>query len=196
MRKIFVRGLYALIPIALTIGIVSWLYNVFENLLGTPLKYFLGSHYYHGMGIAAGLILAFCFGAILNSWLVQKLYGAFEKLIGRIPLVKTLYGSITDFMSFFRGRNTNEGTQQVVMASFQGVQLIGLVTREQFDDLPAIMGKPDEIIVFFPMSYQIGGFTVVLPRTMVRKIDMSFEEAMRFVVTAGVLSKKEEPPRP
>ena len=64
--------------------------------------------------------------------------------------------------------------------------LIGFITREDFTGLPPGLGGPDIVAVYCPMSYMIGGFTLFVPRAQLEPLDMSFEDAMRFAVTAGL----------
>ena len=77
---------------------------------------------------------------------------------------------------------------QVVTVTFPGTdwKLLGFVTRDEFTDLPPGIGTSSEIAVYLPMSYQVGGYTVVLPRQAVKPIDMSREDAMKFILTAGL----------
>jgi uncharacterized membrane protein len=65
------------------------------------------------------------------------------------------------------------------------------VTREDFSSLPGKLGASDTVGVYLPMSYQIGGYTVFLPRSAIEPIDMSVEDAMRFTLTAGMSSAQE-----
>ncbi len=65
-------------------------------------------------------------------------------------------------------------------------KLLGLVTRQSFEDTPAGMGDEHSVAVYLPMSYQIGGFTLILPRDQIEPIDMSIEDGLRFALTAGV----------
>ena len=65
-------------------------------------------------------------------------------------------------------------------------RLIGFVTRDDLSTLPGGLGSKDEIAVYLPMSYQIGGYTVLIPRQNVEPINISMEDAFRFTVTAGV----------
>ncbi|MGH8630174.1 MAG: DUF502 domain-containing protein, partial [Burkholderiales bacterium] len=73
-----------------------------------------------------------------------------------------------------------------------GVRVMGFVTREEFSDLPAGVAGDGEVAVYLPMSYQIGGYTVFMPRSQLREIQMSREDAMRFVLTAGVKTRSSE----
>jgi uncharacterized membrane protein len=63
---------------------------------------------------------------------------------------------------------------------------MGFVTRREFGDMPAGVGREGEVAVYLPMSYQIGGYTVFLPREQAVPVLMSREEAMKFILTAGL----------
>ena len=75
--------------------------------------------------------------------------------------------------------------RKVVLVELEnGFEQIGFLTREDFADLPDI--GEGKVAVYLPMSYQLGGFTLVIERSRVREIEMSVEDALRFSVTAGV----------
>jgi uncharacterized membrane protein len=85
---------------------------------------------------------------------------------------------------------------QVVMVTVgqPSVRLLGFVTREDFSDCPEGMGGEDKVAVYLPMSYQIGGYTVNVPRSCVEPIDMSFQDAMRYALTAGMAAAEKTGP--
>jgi uncharacterized membrane protein len=66
------------------------------------------------------------------------------------------------------------------------LRVMGFVTRSDLAGLPAGISEPGMIAVYMPMSYQIGGYTALVPRASVQAVDMTLEEAMRFILTAGV----------
>jgi uncharacterized membrane protein len=66
------------------------------------------------------------------------------------------------------------------------MRLLGFITRSDFSDLPPGVGKEGEVAVYLPMSYQVGGYTILVPRSRVTAVDMSREEALRFLLTAGI----------
>ena len=191
--KIFKRGLIAIAPLAATIALIQWLFSTLEGVFSVPIKAIIGDQYYfRGMGIIVALFFIFLIGSIINNWIVQKLSSYAELLLKKIPFVKTLYNSIGELMSYFRSKEKqNQGG--VVLIDILGVKLVGLVTRESFKELPPGMGEDDDIAVFLPLSYQIGGHTVIVSRSKVKRIDMSVEEGMRFCVTAGVLNQNKKP---
>jgi uncharacterized membrane protein len=68
------------------------------------------------------------------------------------------------------------------------------LTRESFDDAPEGLGGRDVVAVFLPMSYQIGGFTVFVPRARTTPVDLTIEEGMRLALTAAMAVKKPDAP--
>lgn len=185
MKKIFMRGLIAITPIILTISIAIWLFTVLENAFRPPLEHLISTTYYFpGLGILISLLFIFCVGVIINTWLIQKIYGLGEAILKKIPLVKSLYEAIRDVMNFFEMGQQQKG-DHIVMIELLGLSFIGIVTRDSFDDLPDGIGTDTDIAVYLPLSYQIGGFTVIVPHSSVRKVDMGVEQGLRFAVTAG-----------
>jgi uncharacterized membrane protein len=185
MGKILLRGFLGIAPIALTIALIIWLYEKINALFAGPIQYIVGPRYYFdGLGIILAILFLFLMGLILNNWMIQHLYNWFERLLKKIPLLKTIYTSISDLMSFFSaGQKKQKG--RVVMVQLGGIKMLGLVTREVFDDLPEGIGSEADVAVFFPSSYQIGGFTAVVPKSMLQPVDLSIERGLRFSVTAG-----------
>ena len=178
------RGLITVAPVALTIALVYWLGSFLEEAFSIPIKEIFGDRYYFpGLGILVALIVIFCVGIVVNTFLVRSFNEWIDKLLSRIPLVKTLYGAICDLMSFFKG-GEKKG-EKVVAIEWNGMRFVGLVTRENFEGLPEGIGKQDEVAVFIPLSYQIGGVVFMVPKGAVKPLEMSVEDAMRFVITAG-----------
>lgn len=185
LSKIFFKGLAALLPITVTIYIIYWLGATAEDLF----RRFLPANvtWPPGMGVVVGIGVVFGIGLLMNAWIIQMLFDWAESLLNRIPLVKTLYGSVRDLMGFFSG-SEKKPFNQVVMVQIgdSKVRILGLVTREDFSDLPPGIGSKDTVAVYMPMSYQLGGFTALVPRAAIQPVDMTMEEAMRFAVTAGM----------
>jgi uncharacterized membrane protein len=195
MKKIaalFLRGLSAILPIALTLYILYWLATSAESLLGGVIKFVITKKYYvPGMGVVVGFLLTIAVGILLHMWLFRKALDLFENIFNRIPLIKSLYNSIRDMMDFF-DKSQKKKFDTVVMANIgdPDANLMGLVTRDSFSDLPEGVGDEQTVAVYMPMSYQMGGFTVMIPRSKIRAVDMNVEDALQFVLTAGVTSEK------
>lgn len=186
LGKLLLRGLAVVLPIVITIAVLAWLATAAESVLGDLVP---EGRYFPGIGILAALVLVFVVGLLTHFWLFRALVNWLEREVNKIPLVKTLYLSVKDLMGFFPGGGRKAGLQQVVIASVAGMRLIGMVTREEFDDLPEALHGVDEVLVYFPMSYQLGGFTFWVPRSQVRPVELTVAEGMRFAMTGGMSTK-------
>lgn len=185
--QIIFKGLAALLPVTLTLYLVYWLGVYIERLLHPVLIAVIPEqHYLPGMGVVAGLVVLFFVGLAVNAWIVQRLFLLVDGMLARIPLIKSIYGSLHDFMDYFSGTEQRDGLKQVVLVSVGEATLVGFLTREHVTDIPGLpTGGDDNIVaVYLPLSYQIGGYTMYLPRSAVRPVDMSLEDAMRRVLTA------------
>lgn len=187
LTAIFLQGLIAVLPLAVTGFLIVWLGTAAERTLSVAIKWILPDAWYvTGMGVVAGIALIFLIGLLVNVWGVPRLIRFGERLIERIPLVKTIYGAVRDLLGFFGKSDKGGPLSQVVMVSIgETDRVVGLLTRERFDGLPAGLGGEGDVAVYVPFSYQIGGFTLIVPRERIEPIDMTLEDAMRFIVTAG-----------
>lgn len=194
LGKIMFQGLVAMLPAVLTLYILFWLVRSAETVLGGILEVLLPEGWYiPGMGLLTGLVVIFLFGLALNAFLVRRLLDLSESLMNHIPVVKTLYGSLKDFVGFFATKRETQFNQVVTVdLNFGGtpMRMIGFVTRSDFSDLPQGIGEEGEIAVYLPLSYQIGGYTVIVPRTVVKPVNISTHRAMGFVVTGGMTTDK------
>jgi len=193
ISKILITGFITLLPVVLTIYLIYWLAISSEQVMGNALKLLLpNTLYFPGMGMIAGLIVVFIVGLMMNAYMVRQLFSLGEQLLYRLPLIKTVYRAFRDFFDFFSPKKEQFG--QVVAVTVNGMELVGFVTQENPQRLPESFRDRDSVLVYLPMSYMIGGYTVVVPRDSVRPLDMSMEEAMRFVLTAGVTGNKRKMP--
>ncbi len=184
--KPFLTGLAATVPIMVTLYLIYWLAVTAETALGNLFRYLLPDGWYRpGMGVAAGLLLIYLIGLLMHAWLVQKLYSQAERLLYRIPLIRSVYGSIRDLFNLF-SKAQEQALHQTVILTLGEMRVIGFVTRQNLSDLPPEIGAGVDVAVYLPMSYMIGGYLVLVPSTAIQPIDMSVEDALRFTLTAGI----------
>jgi len=188
ITRTFLQGLVVIVPVTLTGAILYWLAVTAESFLGGLVQVFFPDwHYWHGLGVLLGVALIFAAGLLMNAWVTRRVLVWAESVMERIPVVKSIYSSVRDLVSFVSGKDRGGFSQVVAVTVAERTQLIGFVTREDFDSLPPQLGDPQETIaVYLPMSYQIGGYTVYLPRSSVTPMEISTEDAMRLTLTAGM----------
>lgn len=193
--KLFLKGLAVTIPVTLTLAIVWWFAAGAERLLGGLIVQLMpGGWYVPGIGLLSAVALVMLVGLLSHVLIFQKLFSWSESVLNRLPLVKTIYTAIKDFIDYF-SPESRDAFAKVVLVQLPGqyAQCLGFVTREQFEDLPFTPAADDPVAVYLPMSYQVGGYTLYLPRSVLTPVDISFEQGMRLALTGGVNRKPISP---
>ncbi len=181
-------GMITVVPMVLTLYLIYWLVVSTEGLLGPVLARLLpDATYWPGLGVLMGLAIFFVVGMMMNNYIVRRVFQRAERLFYRLPLIKAIYPALRDFMDYFSPIKKKE-YQQVVAVTLgnTGMQAIGLITRNDVAQFPEGFNDSDSVLVYLPMSYMIGGYALLVPRSAIRPLDMSMDDAMRFILTAGV----------
>lgn len=189
IQKIFISGLLIFLPLAITIYVVYAIINIVENFLGIFLKNVLPQNVYiPGFGFLATILLIFSLGLLLNNFVTANLLHKLQEKLAEVPLVKVVYSPLRDLVHLFsKGRGGN-ALQKVVLVQFDShKEVIGLVTREHFNDLDRnLIINPDKLAVYIPMSYGLGGYTILVNKSQVTSIDMPVEKAMSLALTGWI----------
>jgi uncharacterized membrane protein len=196
MRRIwstFIAGLAAVLPVTITLYLVYWLGSTAESVLGDLLQLvWKKEHYRPGMGLVAGFIVVLSVGSLVNAYVVRWFIRKGETWLERIPVVKTVYGSVKDFTKFLPGQGERRDSRRVVMWMKDNVYYIGFVTADHVNaKLPQEL-LTERLPVYFPMSYQIGGYTLYIHKSELIETSLSAEEAMRLVLIGGVSAEASE----
>jgi uncharacterized membrane protein len=187
LRGALVRGLVVVLPIGFTVWLLWWFGSSTEALLRQMILLVIPpERYLPGMGIAAALALLLAAGTLFNALLVQSALASWERFLERIPVVKTIYGATRDFVKLLPSGGKRRDLRRVVLARFGDAQVIGFVTQDDASELGIVSARDDLVAVYFPMSYQIGGYTALVPRPRVSPLDIPVEAAMRLVLTGGL----------
>ncbi len=190
-----ITGFITVLPVVLTIYLLYWMAVSSEEVMGAALQYLLPRVvYFPGMGTIAGLILVFLVGLLMKAVLVRQLFTFGENILYHLPIIKTVYRAIRDLFDFFSPKKENFG--RVVIVRIANMEVIGFVTQEDPERLPEAFRDRDCVLVYLPMSYMIGGYTLLVPRSDIRPCRMSMDEAMRFALTAGITGKDSDNTRP
>lgn len=191
--RTFISGLVTVIPILVTVYLLVWASLTAERFFRPIVTLVLPEAWYlPGLGIAVAVVFVLLVGAFLQAWLFERLVGLGDRLLERIPLVKTIYTGVRDLLQFLSSSREEDGIRQVALVRVQeDIHVIGFVTDDRpqraLPELATEAGDDAELVsVYLPMGYQIGGYTLYLPRDRIRPLDLSIEEAMRLVLTAGV----------
>jgi uncharacterized membrane protein len=187
LGRIFLTGLLTVIPAVATVYLLAWLFGAVDRAFGKPLRWLMPDEtYLAGMGIVVAVALVFGVGVLMHGVLFRQLFRMVEQAMLSVPLVRSIYGAMKDLLGLF-GQHKDPALQVVSLTMpGTGWRVLGFVTRSDFADLPAGVGTAKEVAVYLPMSYQVGGYTVIVPREAIRPVEMSREDAMKFILTAGL----------
>lgn len=185
LHKIFWNGIKVFVPMAVTLTLVLWIFISIESFFGYFLQRWIPQYYFKGMGIIVGFTLIFIMGALVNAWVIKHLYSGMDHVAKRIPLIKTLYNAVQQLIDFFDQDKKAEGQKAVMIETPMG-KMIGFITRETTQDLAWGVSAEDEVLVYLPLSYQVGGMMIAVRKQNLTLLDWPVDSAMSFVLTAGM----------
>jgi uncharacterized membrane protein len=188
------KGMLAVLPAAATIYALYWLFMLLEGVLAPLLLPLVGERFYlPGMSLLLALTTLVGVGVLIDIYVGRIVVDTMERMVDRVPVVKSIYGAFRDLLHFaLPGDGTDTTTRRVVAWECRpGAWMVGFITGPAF----APVGEPEEqrVSVYFPMSYQIGGYSLLLRECDLTPLDLSVEDAMKAVVTAGVLGPASPP---
>lgn len=188
INRLFFKGLIVVMPVTLTIYLMVAISTKAESLFGNLIKDLLGPGLYiPGLGILFTILSIIGVGILAGNFITGRLIDWGTSRFEKIPFLKAIYNPLKDLMSLFAGSG-QDNMKKVVMVNFDklGFKAIGLVTREEFSDLPANTIDQGNIAVYIPMSYMLGGFTAIVPRENVTEVDIPVEKAFKLAITGWI----------
>lgn len=189
--RTILKGVLTLLPLTLTIYLLVWFTTEMERAFSGPLQtWFPRVFGFPGAGFVVGLSFIFLVGLAVNSYVTQRFVTWFEEFLGNLPVVRTVYGPIRDLTKLFARQDSSTAHQRVVMVRLTagGPEALGLITRDNFSDLPPDSVPSDTVAVFVPFSYGMGGFTFVVPKNSIRETKIPAEKAMQLAITGWIKS--------
>jgi len=186
IRNNFIAGVVVLIPIGITIYLTLFLISISSKILPKEIN---PNHYlpYNipGLEILIAIILITLIGWLSLSFLGKRLLSAFNNVLQKIPILRTIYSAIVQMTETFT--KTNKGKKNVVLVEYprKGSWAVGFATKENEGEISNKTNKK-LINVFVPTTPNpTSGFLLMFPKEDVIYLDLSFEEASKFIVSAG-----------
>lgn len=192
INRLFWKGLIVVLPVTLTLYILILILTKAESVFGAMLKKVIGPDFYvPGAGLVLTFILMIGVGVLVSNLITGKVIKFFIDQFEKVPFIKAIYNPLRDLMSLFGG-NGPDSMKKVVLVNLDkiGVECIGLVTREEFDDLPSGLISTEKVAVYIPMSYMLGGFTTIVPRSAITPVDIPVESAIKLAITGWIKAEK------
>ena len=191
IRNYFIVGVVVLIPIGITIYLTIFLVSISSKILPKEIN---PNHYLPydipGVEIATAIFLITIIGWLSLSFLGKKLLNVFNNILKRIPILRTIYPAIVQMTETFT--KTDKEKKNVVLVEYprKGTWAVGFATKENSGD---ISNKTNRklINVFVPTTPNpTSGFLLMFPKEEIIYLDLTFEEASKFIVSAGTSTPK------
>lgn len=179
----FFNGLLVILPIAGTIYLLSYVYQLVNGWgLLWLFKFIPMEWQFPGMGLLAILLIILITGFVARWWLTKKILVLMELVIGKIPLVKGLYGTLKDTIHSILGEKKSFDT--VVFVNVAGTKRLGFLTVKE----PRFVTNDGQeyVGVYFPQSLQFAGDLHWYKKEEIELLDIDVDEALQLVLSAGV----------
>jgi uncharacterized membrane protein len=187
LKGTFIAGLFVVIPIGITIFILSFLFNFTDGILGSYLDSLFSiitGHELHvpGLGIITGAVVIYLAGLLATNVLGTQLLKLGDNLMSRIPLVNAIYSSSKQLIKVFKEGKSSYRRAVFVEWPRPGVKAVGFVTAEVERDGMRM------VVVYIPtMPNPTSGFALFFREDEVFESGMTVEEAVKFVVSGGAV---------
>ncbi|MCP4652002.1 MAG: DUF502 domain-containing protein [Candidatus Omnitrophica bacterium] len=191
MKKVFLTGLAAIVPVVITVYVITGLFNFADGILGKYIndyaKDYLGVAI-PGLGIIISILIIFVVGSFIRLF-GNRLLRWIETMFFRLPLVNKIYFPIKRIVEFlfFPPRKTFE-TAVLLQYPRKGIYSLGFVTSESSTLLREKTRKKLYNVFISSSPYPLTGFTVVVPEEELTFLNISVEKAMKMVVSGGLIN--------
>ena len=186
LRNNFIAGVVVLIPIGITLYLTVFIINVSSKLIPKEIN---PNHYlpYNipGLEILIAILLITIIGWLSLSFIGKRLFNLFESVLNKIPIIRTIYSAVEQLIETFTKSKSDKKTVVLIEYPRKGVYAVGFATKENTGEIKNKAGK-ELINVFVPTTPNpTSGFLLMFPKDEVIYLDLSFEEASKFIVSAG-----------
>ena len=186
LRNAFIAGIVVLVPIGFTLYLTLFLIKISSKLVPTeinPNNYLPFS--IPGLEILLSVIFITIVGGISLSFFGKKILNLINDLFKRIPILRTIYSAIGQMTESFTSKSDNKKSVVLVEYPKKGSWAVGFATKENKGEISKKTNK-DLLNVFVPTTPNpTSGFLLMFPKDEVIYLDMTFEEASKFIVSAG-----------
>ena len=181
-----IKGLLIVVPIAVSIFIVVWAVTTVDSWLNVKNVFGVNpitgeSRNIPGLGLLTVVTIILLAGIFVTNLVTEPMYNWFQRMMHRLPLLNFIYSSIKDLTEAFVG-DEKKFNHPVLVEVEGGLKKIGFLTQNDLHKLDL----PNEVAVYFPLSYSFAGQLCIVQRNKVTDLKMTAADAMKLVVSGGV----------
>ena len=200
LKKYLITGVLVWLPIAVTIWAMSYIISAADKLINLLPESWQPQHFWGfnipGLGIVAATVVLFVTGVFAANVLGRRILGAWDSLLGRIPVVKSIYSSVKKVSeSLLSDSSRSFKTPVLVPFPQPGIWTIAFVSGHIPDKLKGSLPQDDDYIsVYVPTTPNpTGGYYIMVKKNDVRELDMSVDQALKYVISLGMVMPDDLP---
>ncbi len=184
-KNYFLSGILVVVPIVITIFVLKAIFTFLDELLLPYLRPQLG-YWVPGIGIIIMLVGIYLVGIFVTNFLGKKFINLGERIVLKIPIAKSIYGSVKQILETFSFK-TDQSGKKVVMVEYpkENVWSIGLVNGEITH--PESKEKLYNILIIAAIN-PASGFFILVPQANILHLNITVEEAMKWIVSGGIVT--------
>lgn len=200
LKKYLITGVLVWLPIAVTIWAMTYIISAADRLISLLPESWQPQHFWGfnipGLGIVAATVVLFVTGVFAANVLGRRILGAWDSLLGRIPVVKSIYSSVKKVSeSLLSDSSRSFKTPVLVPFPQPGIWTIAFVSGHIPDKLKGSLPQDDDYIsVYVPTTPNpTGGYYIMVKKSDVRELDMSVDQALKYVISLGMVMPDDLP---
>ena len=191
IRRYFLTGLAVILPIILTIYIIVAIFRFADRFLGGFLNRYLErilGFYVPGLGLIVSLIIVFIVGFLATVLLGRRVFGLFERIFLKFPLVHQIYPSVKQIVNFIFSKERH-GFKKVVLIEYprKGIYSIGFVTAKGKGEIQGKIPQGVLSLLVPTTPNPTSGVYLLVPEDEAIALDMSVEEGLKVVISGGTI---------
>ena len=200
LKKYLITGVLVWLPIAVTIWAMTYIISAADRLISLLPENWQPQHFWGfnipGLGIVAATVVLFVTGVFAANVLGRRILGAWDSLLGRIPVVKSIYSSVKKVSeSLLSDSSRSFKTPVLVPFPQPGIWTIAFVSGYIPDKLKGSLPQDDDYIsVYVPTTPNpTGGYYIMVKKSDVRELNMSVDQALKYVISLGMVMPDDLP---
>lgn len=200
LKKYLITGVLVWLPIAVTIWAMTYIISAADRLISLLPESWQPQHFWGfnipGLGIVAATVVLFVTGVFAANVLGRRILGAWDSLLGRIPVVKSIYSSVKKVSeSLLSDSSRSFKTPVLVPFPQPGLWTIAFVSGHIPDKLKGSLPQDDDYIsVYVPTTPNpTGGYYIMVKKSDVRELNMSVDQALKYVISLGMVMPDDLP---
>ena len=200
LRKWLLAGLLVLVPLMITIAVINWVVSTLDKTLEIlPAEWqpeLLIGFYIPGFGVVLALAIVFVIGAATSNFIGNKLVTWWDRLLNRIPVVRSVYSAVKQVSDTLFSEKSNAFREALLVQwPREGVWTVAFLTGKPGSSVSTHLDG-EHVSVYVPTTPNpTSGYLMILPKSDCKPLDMSVDEALTYVISMGVITPPQSKPK-